>query len=295
MSEAIHSFRNSTAAGPDGLRALYLKEMLCSAQGRDHQQLLERLTEVSNLLLRGSVPQEIRPILYGANLFAFGKKDGGLRPIAVGLTLRRLVAKAICKRLQGLSEEMRPFQLGFATPRGVEAAVHATRSFIEKSQGGPTTTIIIKLDVKNAFNSIDREALLHAVKEKMIGYYPLIAQAYGAPSFLLYGDEVIMSEKGLQQGDPFGPLSYCLTTVPIHLGLKSAMVQSYLDDDILRGAPEDVLSDFITLRSRSAEIGLDFNLNKCEIAAFGGTAAERERAIQSFLTEFPELQQPENR
>jgi len=36
---------------------------------------------------------KVRPYLFGAKLHALRKKDGGLRPIAVGLTLRRLAAK----------------------------------------------------------------------------------------------------------------------------------------------------------------------------------------------------------
>lgn len=43
-------------------------------------------------MLRGAVPATVRSVLYGANLFAFRKKDGGVRPIAVGLALRRLIA-----------------------------------------------------------------------------------------------------------------------------------------------------------------------------------------------------------
>jgi hypothetical protein len=50
-------------------------------------------------MLSGSVPTEIYPIIYGASLCALKKKDGGIRPIAVGCTLRRLVAKLGCSNI----------------------------------------------------------------------------------------------------------------------------------------------------------------------------------------------------
>jgi len=45
------------------------------------------------MVLAGGVPKQNRPYLFGANLHALRKKDGGLRPIADGLTVRRLVSK----------------------------------------------------------------------------------------------------------------------------------------------------------------------------------------------------------
>jgi hypothetical protein len=45
------------------------------------------------------IPLEISQILYGVSLCALSKKDGGIRPIAVGCTLRRLAAKIVCTRI----------------------------------------------------------------------------------------------------------------------------------------------------------------------------------------------------
>ena len=37
-----------------------------------------------------------RPFFFGATLTTLNKKDGGVRPIAVGCSLRRLAAKCLC-------------------------------------------------------------------------------------------------------------------------------------------------------------------------------------------------------
>ena len=64
--------------------------------------------------MQGELPTFILPLFYGARLIALNKKDGGVRPIAVGNTLRRLAAKAgLSSEAVFLGEELSPVQLGF--------------------------------------------------------------------------------------------------------------------------------------------------------------------------------------
>ena len=82
-------------------------------------------------ILKGEVSNSITPLLFGANLTALRKRDGGIRPIASGSVIRRLCGKIISRRLQvGLGESFRPIQLGYGTPGGCEIAVHAARAFL---------------------------------------------------------------------------------------------------------------------------------------------------------------------
>lgn len=134
-----------------------------STCGREHQQCKEHLTGIANILLRDTVPEEIMPLLYEASLFAFGEKDGGVRPITVGFTIRRMVAKIVSNRTRHLNDMFRPIQLGFATLRGFEAAVHAVRSFIKSNVLQKSPRVIIKLDVRNAFYIVGMQCLFEAV------------------------------------------------------------------------------------------------------------------------------------
>lgn len=61
-------------------------------RGDDGDARIAALVKVANLKLTGKVPNVILPVGYGANLLAFRKKDGGVRPIAVGNVLQRVVA-----------------------------------------------------------------------------------------------------------------------------------------------------------------------------------------------------------
>jgi len=77
---------------------------------------------------------EVGAVFFGANLHALRKKDGGLRPIAVGLTLRRLVSKVAnswnARNDARMASFLAPRQLGDEICGGAEAAVHAARVFL---------------------------------------------------------------------------------------------------------------------------------------------------------------------
>jgi hypothetical protein len=163
VAAAIRSFAPGSAGGPDGLRPQHLKDLTSASAGDAGLRLLSAVTEFSNLCLRGRVPVEIQPVFCGASLLALKKKDGGLRPIAVGNTLRRLVAKAACKLVTSkLVDRFVPVQLGFGVPRATEAAAHAARRYISDLPPGHG---LLKLDFSNALNNIRREAIFAAVRQ----------------------------------------------------------------------------------------------------------------------------------
>ncbi|KAG1682224.1 Sn1-specific diacylglycerol lipase beta [Nymphon striatum] len=84
-----------TGYRPDGLLPRHLKDLTSDALGEISSSLLEVLTKLLNcIVLSGGIPKNVCPTFYGASLIVLSKKDGGLRPIAIGNTLRRLVGKA---------------------------------------------------------------------------------------------------------------------------------------------------------------------------------------------------------
>lgn len=52
-----------------------------------------------------------------------------------------------------------------------------------------------------------------------------------------------MSEEGVQQGDPLGPLLFCLVIQPIVETVKSEVNQWYLDDGSIGGPLKSVIED----------------------------------------------------
>ena len=55
-----------------------------------------------------------------------------------------------------------PLQLGYSTALGAEAAVHSSRLYLSNL---PPDHVLLKLDFKNAFNSVRRDKMLEAAKE----------------------------------------------------------------------------------------------------------------------------------
>ena len=77
------------------MRAQHLLEAFTPAHSA---ALLEQLTTIVQILLHGEIPDEVAAFLVGASFFAAVKKNGGIRPIAVGET--RLTAKCLCHLLK---------------------------------------------------------------------------------------------------------------------------------------------------------------------------------------------------
>ena len=88
-------------------------------------------------MLAGRTPEAVKPVLFGAALTALLKKDGGVRPIAVGYVWRRIAGKVACNRLTERSAGLlAPRQLGFRVARGCESAVHAARRYVQNMEHG---------------------------------------------------------------------------------------------------------------------------------------------------------------
>jgi hypothetical protein len=199
VASAIASFPCGSSGGPDGLRPQHLKDM-SSVESLEfhHSPLLSALASFSSLVMEGRVPESVRPFFFGARLIALDKKGGGVRPIAIGCCLRRLVAKIACNRVSAdLSSYFSPLQLGFGVKGGVEAAVHAARRFLDSLSDSEA---LVKLDFSNAFNSLRCDRILDSVRDLCPDIFPLVSSAYRFPSSLFWENEVLSSAEGVQQG-----------------------------------------------------------------------------------------------
>jgi len=103
---------------------------------------------------------------------------------------------------------------------GCEAAVHATRRFLNTMTNDDA---IVKLDFSNAFNTVRRDAILNAVSIKLPEIYRFCHSAYSETSYLQLDNNIISSAEGVQQGDPMGPLLFCLALQPLLASLSSSL------------------------------------------------------------------------
>lgn len=271
VQKAIASFRMGTAPGGSRFRASYLQDALTVPAGDSEARLTGTLTGVVNLLARGGAPKESAIWIAGAPLYPLRKKDGGVRPVAVGEVFRRLVSKCFCAKFKVRSETLfvEVGQVGVGVKGGAEAAVSAVRRALQKGDG---RFCVLKVDLENAFNSIDRQAVLLAVR----AFFPEVETwfrfCYGDPAKLFCEGEVLPfgSAQGVQQGDPLGPLLFALGLFSVCASLKEGVGKDsltvwYLDDGTVVGDAAEVARAWNLILEGVKKLGLNVNKKKCEL------------------------------
>ena len=102
---------------------------------------------------------------------------------------------------RGIGARLAPLQVGVGTPGGTETVAHALASALAEDP----ETVVISVDMANAFNSIHRAAMLAAVQQSAPALLPMVQWAYrdetplhivGAPE----GTPPVMSQRGVRQG-----------------------------------------------------------------------------------------------
>ncbi|XP_065313089.1 uncharacterized protein LOC135922608 [Gordionus sp. m RMFG-2023] len=261
---AIKSFPNDTAPGLDYLRPLFIIDLL----GLDSSEfLLNSLTKIFNLIINGKLPHKLAPIIFGARIIALEKAENQVRPIAIGIFYRRTIPKIICNRLKStITLSLAPYQVGFGVKGGCEAAIHCSRLVLSNLK---PEDYIVKLDISNAFNSINRNKMIDTFLETFPDYHNYIHLSYGIPSLLKFNDYIINSAEGLQQGDPLGPLLYFYILKhlisDIAFSCKLNLHVWYLDDCTISGTISSIQNCLDIINKHFDELNLSLNMNKCEI------------------------------
>ena len=77
--------------------------------------------------------------------------------------MHRVVAKCTGGRvIHSVGGDLAPLQLLCGVPRGCVVAAHACRRFLHHV---PSDHVLVKLDFKNAFNSLSRACMIRAVQQ----------------------------------------------------------------------------------------------------------------------------------
>ena len=107
--------------------------------------------------------------------------------------------------------------------------------------------------------------MFQIVEEEIPELYPFVHMCYSSASLLNFGEYLLFSDEGVQQGDPLGPLLFCASSLRLARSMTSEFNVWYLDDGSLGGHVSSLLSDLETVRRVGPSIGLVLNEDKCEI------------------------------
>ena len=261
VCRGVKSFPNGSTPGPSGLRPSHLREAVDCPSSDQANKVLIALTGFVNLLAAGHVPSSVLPYLCGATLLACRKKNGGLRPIAVGEVLRRLTSKSLSTvARQTVINSLYPLQLGVCVRGGCEAIIHSASQLMSSTP--PDQRWFLLLDFHNAFNSINRESMFEeTLPVRMDGGLLLLPTS--PPSGFRHHPQLLWNATG----DPLGPLGFALTLHPVAECIKAevpglALNAWFLDDGTLAGPSGDLAAALHIIERDGPSVGLYLNRAK---------------------------------
>ena len=265
LGKLIAKFPLHTSGGRSAWTARHMRELF-SVPGTS---LPDVLAKFASDIINGKVPDHLAGVVFGARLVGLHKKGGGIRPIAIGETLRRAAAKWLCTKLK-LGFLSSTNQFGVGVKKGAEVCVLSLRQAVSSL---PVENCIVKIDFFNAFNTCSREAVLNGVAKHMPVALNYAIAAYGKAHPLTFGSHVIPSTTGVHQGDPLGPIFFAaalhdsMSKCTETHSLGNVAGGWYLDDGVLHGALPAVLRSVEAIAREALSIGLVLNHTKCEISA----------------------------
>ena len=131
---------------------------------------------------------------------------------------------------------------------------------------------VLKLDMRNAFNVVLHQAFLSECSLHFPELYPWVLWCYGQHPVLWHPMGTLTSECGVQQGDPLGPLLFCLVLNILVKDICSdpncanlSFHNWYLDDGVVAGPSFAVQKVLALIEEKGPPLGLLVNLSKCEV------------------------------
>jgi hypothetical protein len=242
----LRRFPKGSACANSGDRAQHHLDLIASGLPYG-----EALTIYLNLLLGGKAPDEIAPYIGSAHLIPLLKPDDSIRPIAVGEILRRLLSSFCARSITAkVKEHLGISQQGIGKPNAIETILVGLNRLINEENIDPNTTLAL-IDFRNAFCEVERQWFIDEVYRLFPEISPWVQYIYGCRALMFTGDDICYSHIGVQQGDPLGPLLFCLVLALLLMELSKWYQEQGLS------VPNFAFLDDLTLLFKSIQDGIE--------------------------------------
>ena len=310
MAAAMRSSDNGASPGLTGCGANYLAVLA------DDPPCVEALAFFIQSIVNNTLPAVVRTLLTTSILVSLKKDASSRRPIAIGDVFYRFAARYVLdlvtdegRRAMSATADSHAHQYGVGQRDGCAQVVQTVQHLLlcdqptapsvpgsisspsplatappcpePSSSLAPRPLACLSIDLFNAFNSIDRAAVLRTLfsNHSLSQCWRTVSFAYGQVGLLLVRcdpsvpdqDAFIESRAGVRQGDPLSPLLFCLTLHPVYSAvakLVCAGVHAFVDDSHSLGTIAECWNVWQALPALLAPLGLTLNVTKCQLTCF---------------------------
>ena len=270
--KAASKARRTTAAGLNGLTPWQYKKAI---EHSPSNSLATTLAQIANRIGKNHFDKTIGASCAAGRLIPLIQKDGEkngqpklkLRPIIIGDTARRLLTRAFDEKIrEDVNALCGSHQLS-VTKGGYEVGIHATRAELKKCRENGNCAL--KVDLRNAFNSIKRRFFLELIAAWLPHLLPSAWLHYSSPSTVYTNEGVkFSSEEGAQQGDHVGNQAFSMVAKYLNDRLQAlnfSLKLFYVDDLILIGCPEVLIKALNIITELEDETGIKLHFKKTEL------------------------------
>ena len=275
MQEAMRLSDTGAAEGPSGWGSNFLSVLA------DDPHCVQAMAFFVQQIVNNRLPSAVRTLLTTSFLVSLGKDDGGRRPIAIGDLFYRLASRYVAMLITKEAQRaVAPHQYGAGQPDGCTQVVQSVQHLLADSTSGRPMACL-SVDMVNAFNSVDRAAMLHAVYSNadLCQCWRAVDFAYGLPSLLLMqcdesvpdSEAFIESQMGVRQGDPLAAMLFCLVMHPVYdtvARMVSGGCFAFVDDGNFIGTVDDCWRAWQLLPQLLDPLHLGVNAGKSKLTCF---------------------------
>ena len=281
LGPTLRALRRHAGTGVSGFRNEYLAALTEDFADARAQQAVPLLEAFAEAYANAELPHWFYVAFTTVKQMAPIKQAGAtpdaapdVRPISIGECLRRAIDASVATQYRdAFREHLWPQQVAV----GVSGGLSLLALGIELTLELCPQWVVVKLDLRNAYNELKRAALVARLNEVegLRDLVPLTWATYlGSPEVYFAGNGVVpsgyLSAEGVHQGGPLSSAQFCVAIHP-EVCLLDAELRSYggsarfdMDDGYAVGPAEQVFPAILRFAARAHALGLDLQLHKCK-------------------------------